>query len=297
MYFVMIILRGEYMIYVIGSMSVDLVVQSNRLPKKGETILGDAFFMTEGGKGANQAVSATRLGANVYMVGCVGDDNFGEMIVSNLKANNVNVDYIETIGDCASGTAHITLADKDNSIIVVPSANNEVSFELVDRALNSMDKDSIILLQNEIPKSIIEYVIEESYKKKITTIYNPAPFIEINPELLNKVTYFTPNETEVKAMFGEEFNDVIEGYPKQMIVTLGEQGATYFDSELINIPVMKAEVIDTTGAGDTFNGALAVGISEGMSLNDAVQFANQAAGLSVGGLGAQGGMPYRHEIE
>ncbi|TDM51097.1 ribokinase [Macrococcoides goetzii] len=285
------------MIYVIGSMSVDLVVQSNRLPKKGETILGDAFFMTEGGKGANQAVSATRLGANVYMVGCVGDDNFGEMIVSNLKANNVNVDYIETIGDCASGTAHITLADKDNSIIVVPSANNEVSFELVDRALNSMDKDSIILLQNEIPKSIIEYVIEESYKKKITTIYNPAPFIEINPELLNKVTYFTPNETEVKAMFGEEFNDVIEGYPKQMIVTLGEQGATYFDSELINIPVMKAEVIDTTGAGDTFNGALAVGISEGMSLNDAVQFANQAAGLSVGGLGAQGGMPYRHEIE
>lgn len=297
MYFVMIILRGEYMIYVIGSMSVDIVVQSNRLPKKGETILGDAFFMTEGGKGANQAVSATRLGANVYMVGCVGDDNFGEMIVSNLKANNVNVDYIETIGDCASGTAHITLADKDNSIIVVPSANNEVSFELVDRALNSMDKDSIILLQNEIPKSIIEYVIEESYKKKITTIYNPAPFIEINPELLNKVTYFTPNETEVKAMFGEEFNDVIEGYPKQMIVTLGEQGATYFDSELINIPVMKAEVIDTTGAGDTFNGALAVGISEGMSLNDAVQFANQAAGLSVGGLGAQGGMPYRHEIE
>lgn len=285
------------MIYVIGSMSVDIVVQSNRLPKKGETILGDAFFMTEGGKGANQAVSATRLGANVYMVGCVGDDNFGEMIVSNLKANNVNVDYIETIGDCASGTAHITLADKDNSIIVVPSANNEVSFELVDRALNSMDKDSIILLQNEIPKSIIEYVIEESYKKKITTIYNPAPFIEINPELLNKVTYFTPNETEVKAMFGEEFNDVIEGYPKQMIVTLGEQGATYFDSELINIPVMKAEVIDTTGAGDTFNGALAVGISEGMSLNDAVQFANQAAGLSVGGLGAQGGMPYRHEIE
>lgn len=297
MYFVMIILRGEYMIYVIGSMSVDLVVQANRLPKKGETILGDAFFMTEGGKGANQAVSAARLGANVYMVGCVGDDNFGEMIVTNMKANKVNVEYIEKIDDCASGTAHITLAENDNSIIVVPSANNEVSIELVDEALTSMDQDSIILLQNEIPKFIIEYVIEESYKKKITTIYNPAPFIEINPELLNKVTYFTPNETEVKAMFGEKFNDVIEKYPKQMIVTLGEQGATYFDSELINIPGMKAEVIDTTGAGDTFNGALAVGISEGMSLNDAVQFANQAAALSVGGLGAQGGMPYRNEIE
>ena len=136
------------MIYVIGSMSVDLVVQSNRLPKKGETILGESFFMTEGGKGANQAVSAARLGADVYMVGCVGDDNFGEMIVTNLKANNVNIDYIEQIDDCASGTAHITLADNDNSIIVVPSANSEVSFELVDKVFNSMDQDSIILLQN-----------------------------------------------------------------------------------------------------------------------------------------------------
>jgi len=293
----MIILRGEYMIYVIGSMSVDLVVQSNRLPKKGETILGESFFMTEGGKGANQAVSAARLGADVYMVGCVGDDNFGEMIITNLKANNVNVDYIEQIDDCASGTAHITLADNDNSIIVVPSANSEVSFELVDKVFNSMDQDSIILLQNEIPKSIIEYVIEESYNKKIKTIYNPAPFIEINPELLKKVTYFTPNETEVKAMFGEDFTDVIEEYPNQMIVTLGEQGATYFDSELINIPGMKSKVVDTTGAGDTFNGALAVGISEGMSLKEAVQFANQAAGLSVGGLGAQGGMPFRYDIK
>lgn len=293
----MIIVRGECMIYVIGSMSVDLVVQSNRLPAKGETILGDSFFMTEGGKGANQAVSAARLGADVYLVGCVGDDNFGEMIVSNLKANNVKVGYVETIDTCASGTAHITLADNDNSIIVVPSANSEVSIELVDKVLNSMDQDSIILLQNEIPQSIIEYVVEESYKKKITTIYNPAPFIEINPELLKKVTYFTPNEKEVKAMFGEDFNDVIEEYPNQMIVTLGERGATYFDSELINIPAMKAKVVDTTGAGDTFNGALAVGISEGMTLNDAVKFANQAAGLSVGGLGAQGGMPYRNEIE
>lgn len=281
------------MIYVIGSMSVDLVVQANRLPKKGETILGDAFFMTEGGKGANQAVSAARLGADVSMVGCVGDDNFGEMIVSNLKANNVNVDFIEKIDNCASGTAHITLADNDNSIIVVPSANNEVSIELVNEVLNSMDKDSIILLQNEIPKSIIEYVIEESYKKKITTIYNPAPFIEINPELLNKVTYFTPNETEVKAMFGEDYEDVIQEYPNQLIVTLGDKGAVFYNDRVMNVPAIDAEVVDTTGAGDTFNGALAVGISEGMSLKDAILFANKAASISITGLGAQGGMPYR----
>lgn len=285
------------MIYVIGSMSVDLVVQAKRLPKKGETILGDAFFMTEGGKGANQAVSAARLGANVKMVGCVGDDNFGEMIVSNLKANNVNVDFIEKIDNCASGTAHITLADNDNSIIVVPSANNEVSIELVDKALASMDQDSIILLQNEIPKSIIEYVIEESYKKKITTIYNPAPFIEINPELLNKVTYFTPNETEVKAMFGEDYEDVIQEYPNQMVVTLGDKGAVFYNDRVMNVPAIDAEVVDTTGAGDTFNGALAVGISEGMPLKDAILFANKAASISITGLGAQGGMLYRAMID
>ncbi|WP_414052999.1 ribokinase [Macrococcus animalis] len=284
-------------IYVIGSMSVDLVTQAKRLPKKGETILGESFFMTNGGKGANQAVSAARLGANVRMVGCVGDDSFAEMIVNNLKENQVNVDYVEPITHCASGTAHITLADHDNSIIVVPSANGKVSEALVDKVMDNISDESIILLQNEIPKSVIEYIIEKSFEKGITTIYNPAPYIEIDKNLLSKVSYFTPNETEVKDMFGEGFETLIAEFPNQMIVTLGDKGATYYDESLINIPSIKAKVVDTTGAGDTFNGALAVALSEDMALSEALQFANRAASISVGGLGAQGGMPYRKDME
>lgn len=284
-------------IYVIGSMSVDLVTQASRLPRKGETILGESFFMTNGGKGANQAVSAARLGARVHMVGCVGDDSFAEMILSNLKDNNVNVSNVESVTHCASGTAHITLAENDNSIIVVPSANGKVTNTLVDKVIDEMTNDSIILLQNEIPKPVIEHIIEKAYEKGITTVYNPAPFIEIDKALLTKVSYFTPNETEVKDMFGEGFETLIADYPKQMIVTLGDKGATYYDDELINIPGIKAEVVDTTGAGDTFNGALAVALSEDMSLSEALQFANRAASISVGGLGAQGGMPYRKDME
>lgn len=284
-------------IYVIGSMSIDLVTQATRLPKKGETILGESFFMTNGGKGANQAVSAARLGANVHMVGCVGDDSFAEMILSNLKENNVNVKNVESVTHCASGTAHITLADNDNSIIVVPSANGKVTSKLVDKVIGEMATDSIILLQNEIPKPVIEHIIEKAYEKGITTVYNPAPFIEIDKDLLSKVSYFTPNETEVKEMFGEGFETLIADYPKQMIVTLGDKGATYYDEKLINIPSIKAEVVDTTGAGDTFNGALAVALSEGMKLSEALQFANRAASISVGGLGAQSGMPYRKDME
>lgn len=284
-------------IYVIGSMSVDLVTQASRLPRKGETILGESFFMTNGGKGANQAVSAARLGARVHMVGCVGDDSFAEMILSNLKDNNVNVSNVESVTHCASGTAHITLAENDNSIIVVPSANGKVTNTLVDKVIDEMTNDSIILLQNEIPKPVIEHIIEKAYEKGITTVYNPAPFIEIDKALLSKVSYFTPNETEVKDMFGEGFETLIADYPKQMIVTLGDKGATYYDDELINIPGIKAEVVDTTGAGDTFNGALAVALSEDMSLSEALQFANRAASISVGGLGAQGGMPYRKDME
>lgn len=284
-------------IYVIGSMSVDLVTQASRLPRKGETILGESFFMTNGGKGANQAVSAARLGARVHMVGCVGDDSFAEMILSNLKDNNVNVSNVESVTHCASGTAHITLAENDNSIIVVPSANGKVTNTLVDKVIDEMTNDSIILLQNEIPKPVIEHIIEKAYEKGITTVYNPAPFIEIDKALLSKVSYFTPNETEVKDMFGEGFETLIADYPKQMIVTLGDKGATYYDDELINIPGIKAEVVDTTGAGDTFNGALAVALSEDMSLSEALQFANRAASISVTGLGAQGGMPYRKDME
>lgn len=283
-------------IYVIGSMSIDLVTKVLRTPRKGETILGNAFFMTTGGKGANQAVAAARLGAQVHMVGCVGDDEFGQMILKNLKDNDINIDNVETVPHCMSGTASIMLADNDNSIVVVPSANYKVTIDQVKKVIEKMQKEDIVILQNEIPVQVIEFVIERCFEKEVRVIYNPAPFIKIKTELLNKVTYFTPNETEVNELFGTSYEEIIKQYSGQMIVTIGEKGAIYFDKELINIPAHLCEVRDTTGAGDTFNGALAVGISEGMTLAEAVVFSNRAAGLSVTGLGAQGGMPYRKDM-
>lgn len=284
-------------IFVIGSASVDLVVKSHRQPEKGETILGESFFMTTGGKGSNQAVSASRLGADVYMVGAVGDDTFGEMILNNLKENHVNIDNMGTVTLQSSGTAHITLADNDNSIIVVPGANFKITIEQVEVVLSKVEQSDMVVIQNEIPVHITEYIINRTHELGITTIYNPAPFVQIDTSLLNKVSYFTPNETEARELFGEDFESVIKQYPKQMIVTLGAQGAVYYDGELKREPGLKAEVVDTTGAGDTFNGAFAVALSEGKDIDTALQFANKAASISVGGLGAQGGMPYRKDME
>lgn len=284
-------------IFVIGSASVDLVVKSHRQPAKGETILGESFFMTTGGKGSNQAVSASRLGADVYMVGAVGDDTFGEMILNNLKENHVNIDNMGTVTHQSSGTAHITLADNDNSIIVVPGANFKITIEQVEVVLSKVEQSDMVVIQNEIPVHITEYIINRTHELGITTIYNPAPFVQIDTSLLNKVFYFTPNETEARELFGEDFESVIKQYPKQMIVTLGAQGAVYYDGELKREPGLKAEVVDTTGAGDTFNGAFAVALSEGKDIDTALQFANKAASISVGGLGAQGGMPYRKDME
>ncbi|UBH15821.1 ribokinase [Macrococcus armenti] len=283
-------------IFVIGSASVDLVVKSHRQPAKGETILGESFFMTTGGKGSNQAVSASRLGVDVYMVGAVGDDTFGEMILNNFKENHVNIDNVETVTHQSSGTAHITLADNDNSIIVVPGANFKITIEQVEVVLSKLEQSDIVVIQNEIPVQVTEYIINRTHELGITTIYNPAPFVQIDTSLLNKVSYFTPNETEVRELFGEDFESVIKQYPKQMIVTLGAQGAVYYDGELKRVPGLKAEVVDTTGAGDTFNGAFAVALSEGKDIDTALQFANKAASISVGGLGAQGGMPYRKDM-
>lgn len=283
-------------IYVIGSMSVDLVTEMDRAPKKGETILGSNFFMTLGGKGANQAVAASRLGGSVYMVGCVGDDQFGQMILNNFKDNDVNIDHVETIPHTASGTATILLSDYDNSIIVVPSANHHLTVESVDSVLAKLTTEDIVVLQNEIPLEVIEHTINYCYEANIRVIYNPAPYIDIDRALLNKTTYFTPNETEVEELFGKDYRELIADFKNQMIVTVGSEGAVYFDEELVAIQANKTEVVDTTGAGDTFNGALAVAISEGMTLDNALQFSNKAAGISVTGLGAQGGMPYRKEL-
>ncbi|MBL0846724.1 MULTISPECIES: ribokinase [Mammaliicoccus] len=285
-------------ITVIGSMSIDLVVSASKRPGKGETILGDDFFTTPGGKGANQAVAAARLGEKVQMVGRIGEDDFGKEIYGNLKNNHVIVDGVEPVTHVPSGTAHITLSEQDNSIIVVPSANNEVTPDFVKKHLEALTEGDIVLLQQEIPSETVEYVVEFCSENGLVSILNPAPYREINKSIIEKVDYLTPNETESDEMFKGDLDDALSAYPMKLIVTLGDKGAVYHNGkEKVQVDGFKRDVKDTTGAGDTFNGAFAVALQKEYNLEKALAFANLAASYSVTGMGAQGGMPTLEDIK
>ncbi|MDP4469376.1 ribokinase [Staphylococcus hyicus] len=285
-------------IYVIGSVSIDLVVSTKVVPKKGETVLGESFFTTPGGKGANQAVAAARLGDDVHMIGRVGDDDFGQEIIENFKRNQVDVTHLNVVPHMTTGTAHITLADNDNSIIVVPSANNEVTFANIKDQLAQLEKGDIVLLQQEIPADTVASVLAYCKQHGVVSILNPAPYRDVSKEVIENADYLTPNETESAALFEGHLDDALERYPNKLIVTIGDKGARYFNGEKhVTVQSFKRDVKDTTGAGDTFNGALAVGLQKGFALDKAIELANLAASFSVTGMGAQGGMPTWQEIE
>lgn len=254
------------MIGVIGSISTDFVVTTNRVPKQGETVYGQAFETTFGGKGANQAVAAARLGGQVQMFGCVGGDQFGQETKANLARNGVDVTAVKTIENTTTGSAHITVFEGDNAIVYVPGANQEVTVDYLKSVEADLLACTYFVIQNEIPMPSIQYLIDLADAHDIQVTYDPAPFIEIDKAYLEKVDYLLPNETEAKEMFGDLETDALLGqYP--------------------------AQLLDTTGAGDTFSGAFTVALSKGNSLADAIQFASIAGSLSVQKFGAQGGMP------
>ncbi|KYD08640.1 ribokinase [Heyndrickxia sporothermodurans] len=286
-------------IVVIGSSSIDLVVSAERRPKAGETIIGESFKTVPGGKGANQAVAASRLGAQVYMVGCVGDDNFGKVILDNFKENEVIIDCVEPVTGVESGTAHITLAEGDNSIIVVKGANNYVTPEYVNQARNIIESAEIVLIQQEIPEETVEFVADMCKELDVPLLLNPAPARVISQSVIEKVAYLTPNEHEASILFkGLKIGDVLKKYPNKLFITEGIRGVRYHNGEkVVLIPTFEVETVDTTGAGDTFNAAFAVALAEGQSIEESVLFANRAASLSVTKFGAQGGMPSRAEVE
>lgn len=286
-------------IVVIGSASMDLVVTSAKRPGAGETVLGDSFKTVPGGKGANQAVAAARLGAEVTMVGCVGDDSFGETILNNLQSNGVITDYVEPVTDMESGTAHIILAEGDNSIVVVKAANDRITPEYVDQAEKVIQAADIVLIQQEIPEETVVHVSAICAKYQVPLMLNPAPARPVPSVVIERAAYITPNEHEAAILFHDEpLGDVLRRYPNKLIVTEGKKGVRYFDGmQEIVVPGYKVEAVDTTGAGDTFNGAFAVALAEGMSLTASLRFANRAASLSVMKFGAQGGMPSRLEVE
>lgn len=285
-------------ILVIGSISTDFIVQTDRRPKVGETIKGQRFSTSFGGKGANQAVAAARLGANVHMVGTVGSDKFGDLLIGNLEANGISTKLVEQVNDVESGSAHIILVDNDNSIIYIPGANNEFKEERLDKLKTEIKTAEYVIIQNEIPMPIISGLIEICDELSVKIIYNPAPAEEMDLDLIDKVTYFTPNENEFSLLFPElTLEEGLKTYPNKLIITLGDEGVAYSNGEeIIQIPSYKVKVKDTTGAGDTFNGALAYALSVDADLKTSIQFANLVAAISIQKDGAQGGMPTLEEV-
>lgn len=288
-------------IVVVGSINVDLVFTSNIRPKAGETVLGNDFKVIAGGKGANQAVAASKLGADVTMIGCVGKDGNGEFSLDNFNRVNVNTSCISTINGEPTGVANIIVAEDDNSIIVVPGANYKVDKDLIDKYKKHILEADIVLLQLEIPMDVVKYTLDFCYENNIKTVLNPAPAVKLDNCMIDRATFITPNEHECKIILGAEkdsnIEDIIKKYPNKLMITMGEKGVMYYDgNEVVIVPAYKVEVVDTTGAGDTFNGAFARAIVNNYNLKDAINFANKASSKSVTKLGAQAGMPTLEEI-
>ncbi len=295
-------------IIVIGSSNTDMVVKSPELPKPGETILGGTFLMNAGGKGANQAVAAARLGGDVTLVAKVGNDIFGKKSVEGFKQENINTEFVFIDENTPSGTALIMVNEEgENCIVVAPGANAQLLPVDIEQ-VKDISEAAIILMQLEIPIETIAAVITIAKTNKRRVIINPAPAQQLPDELLNGLFLITPNETEAKLLTGVHVDDEVTASQaaevflnkgvQNVIITLGKQGAYFQNNDLqftAEAPVVKA--MDTTAAGDTFSGAIAVAVTENMEWKQAIEFAVKAASISVTKMGAQASVPYRHEME
>lgn len=294
-------------IIVIGSSNTDMVVKSKSLPGPGETIMGGTFFMNAGGKGANQAVAAARLGGDVLFVAKVGNDIFGRQSIDGFKKENVNTDFVLIDEKNPSGTALIMVNEEgENCIVVAPGANAHLMPTDIEQ-VKEINEAEIILMQLEIPMITIASVSKKAKAILQKVIVNPAPAQNLSDEILNGLFLITPNETEATFLTGIKVYDEITASQaaeiflrkgvQNVIITLGKKGA-YFQNNTqsfkINAPVVQA--IDSTAAGDTFSGALVVALTEGLDWENAVKFAVEAASISVTRMGAQSSIPYRKEI-
>ncbi|NOJ69201.1 ribokinase [Paenibacillus alvei] len=292
-------------ITIIGSLNMDLVTVTSTVPTQGETVTGQSFATMYGGKGANQAVACARLQADVSFIGCVGNDTFGTMMLDNLTREGIHTEAVEVLHDVSSGTASIIVKDGDNRIIVVPGANALVTPERVRKYADVIRQSDIIVLQLEIPLPSVRTAIEIAAEANVPVILNPAPALELDEQLLSLVTVITPNEHELAELLGIssqgnifDWQSALQTMPGKIVLTKGAEGAYWSDAdgELHHCPSHHVDVVDTTGAGDTFNGALAVMLAEGRTMEQAIQFATAAGALSVTVLGAQGGMPTREQL-
>ncbi|BEG97783.1 ribokinase [Bacteroides sedimenti] len=294
---------------VVGSVNTDMVVKTHCLPKPGETVLGGTFLMNGGGKGANQAVSAARLGADVSFICKVGNDTFGERAKKTFEDEGIDTSNLLFDPENASGVALITVDDRaENCIVVAPGANANLHASDIPDLPDLIKQADYVLMQLEIPMTTIQTVADIAHKKNIPVILNPAPAQKLSNNLLDKLFLITPNETEAEIISGVKVTDeesALQAAKKIcdlgvacVVITLGKKGALiYKDSQHEIVPSIKVEAVDTTAAGDVFNGALAVGLMEKMPLKEAVRFACKAAAISVTRMGAQTSAPYRNEID
>jgi ribokinase len=294
-------------ITVIGSINIDLQVKTQRLPKIGETIFGDGVSLSPGGKGANQAVAIARLGETVSMIGCVGKDSFGDILIENLSINGVDTKHVHINKTCTSGMAIIMVCDGDNCIIVDPGANEKLGIEAIDHAESLIAESEIVVLQLEIPLPVVKYAMQVAKKHGRFVILNPAPAIPLDIEILQMADLITPNEIESGILTGvsiENYLDAIEAAKKlriaganTVITTLGPKGAMIFDgNDPILIPANQVAAVDSTAAGDTFTAALAVSLIQNKPLIDAVRYATAAAAITVTRFGAQSSLPTKEEV-
>jgi ribokinase len=295
-------------IFVIGSSNTDMVIKSDKLPAPGETILGGTFLMNAGGKGANQAVAAAKLDAEVIFVSKVGNDVFGKEAIEGFKSVGINTDYVFTDEQNPSGVALILVDSKgENSIAVASGANGNLQPEEVSQILPHINEGDIVLLQLETPIATVENAIENCFKKGATVILNPAPAQALKDYVYQYLTLITPNETEAEILTGVKVTDLETAEQAanvlhdkgvtNVIITLGSKGAYFHNTDNQKlIPSQKVEAVDSTAAGDVFNGALAVALSENKNYQDAIAFACKAAAISVTRMGAQASAPTRNEI-
>jgi ribokinase len=295
-------------IFVIGSSNTDMVIKSPKLPAPGETIIGGEFLMNPGGKGANQAVAAARLGALVIFACKIGNDIFGKQALEGFQREGIRTDFVLTDKDQPSGIALIIVDEKgENSIAVASGANGTYREKEAEEIIEQIGPADIVLLQLEIPVPVVEYAIKSCCKKGARVILNPAPAHLLADEVFSFVDIITPNETEAELLTGIKITDLtsaaaaaailLDKGVNHVVITLGPKGAYIHDRSLqkmIASPVVDA--VDTTAAGDIFNGALAVALLETENLESAVDFACRAAAVSVTRMGAQSSAPGRHEL-
>ncbi|MEH7331194.1 ribokinase [Neobacillus drentensis] len=297
-------------VLVIGSYVVDLMSRAPHLPKPGETVLGGPFQMGPGGKGGNQATAAARCGSEVTFITKVGDDLFGQEALKHFEAENINTQYIKVDPSQSTGAALIAVDDKsENSIVVALGACGTITEEEVVVAVERFKTADIVLLQLETSIEAVVTTLKLAKKYDVPVILNPAPYQEFPRETLSNVTYITPNETEAFELSRVEVKDEesalvaarkIHGLGVEtVIITLGSKGAFLYTGgeKGVLVPGLKVEAVDTTGAGDAFNGGFAHALSTGYSVREAMTFANAVAALSVTKIGTAPAMPYKHEVE